>query len=524
MIKLPQLTLDLAKSESFNLTQLKLRQGDTGYILPFKLTENWQNISVNASNLGFRAAKSDKKIIDIYGTNFSQDPSGTWLFAIPAEFTELATPIQEAHIYVKDGDDTYTSSDFAFYIEPQFGDNSGVSAENITAINKLLESANALNAELKGLQNSLPGQITSVITNVQTEAISAISKINIDGNNAIKKVSDDGKAAIKKVSDDGTATITQINNDFTTLVQTFTQQINKFISTNQDTVNLKLGGWQKQIDVIKEQVADASKTATDLKSQVDTIQQTDVKNLTDKLNDIKNQIDNISTDAALIDLKNKLDSKADKTALDSYAKKTDLSDLSSYAKVTDLTSKADKTELSDYAKTSDLVNKADKSYVDDQIDTRVDKPTVSDLTDRVTKLESSGSGKKKAYLKVVPGSKNSHIISIRVAGYATYDDNDFDGDFMVTFSFRNSVDSRNAFCSFFIADEKGEKISDLDFSKFAQIQRIQITRVGGNSDTGLFMLDWDKVKETIEISSQFFEVSDTVWAPIPIKMSTGTFL
>lgn len=344
-----------------------------------------------------------------------------------------------------------------------------------------------VNARIASTQNAIDGlqtQITSEIQNAQLSTDQAVAKIKADAgttleelktksNAAISGIQSDGKNAIKKVSDDGTATITQINNDFTTLVQTFTQQINKFILTNQNTINLKLDGWQIQIDTIKQTVKDAKDKADALKSQVDTIQQTDVKNLTDKLNDIKAKIDNLQNDQNLLNLQEQIDKKADKT------------------------------ELSDYAKTSDLASKADKSYVDDQIDTR--------------------SSKKKAYLKVVPKSKHDSITSIKVAGYATYDDTDFDGDFTVTFSFRNSVDSKDAICSFFIVDEKGEKISDLDFSKFAQIERIQVTSVGGKSDTGLYKLVWDKVKQTIEISSVFYDPSTTVWASIPIKTSTGTF-
>ena len=152
MIRLTKLTLDLAKNESFNLTELKLRQFDTGYALVFALTDSWREVKVDATNIGFRAVKPDKTIIDVKGAGVSKDADGYWVFKIPKEFTQLASPAQKAHIYVQDKDNIYTSSDIIFYIEPQFGENSGISAESIEEIKRLLETAHALNIDLQRIQ------------------------------------------------------------------------------------------------------------------------------------------------------------------------------------------------------------------------------------------------------------------------------------------------------------------------------------------------------------------------------------
>lgn len=189
MIRLTKLTLDLAKNESFNLTELKLRQFDTGYALVFALTDSWREVKVDATNIGFRAVKPDKTIIDVKGTGVSKDADGYWVFKIPKEFTQLASPVQRAHIYVQDKDNIYTSSDITFYIEPQFGENSGVSAESIEEIKRLLETAHALNFDLQRIQNNIQNEVNSKITDWQNQLSTFLQTVQTNCNNLDNEIS-----------------------------------------------------------------------------------------------------------------------------------------------------------------------------------------------------------------------------------------------------------------------------------------------------------------------------------------------
>lgn len=272
MIRLTKLTLDLAKNEFFNLTELKLRQFDTGYALVFALTDSWREANVDAANLGFRAIKPDKTVIDIKGTGFSKDSEGYWVFNLPKELTQLASPAQKAHIYVQDGENTYTSSDITFYIEPQFGENSGVSAENIEEIKRLLETAHALNTELQRIQNSLKNEKDTVIATSEADASNAISKIKQDGENAVNKVISDGGNAIDGITTSG-------NNAVKTVKSDGEAAVNKVIADGETAVNNLIGTGNSTVKQIKDdgetalnQFSEKSETAiSNIKQQAGTV-------------------------------------------------------------------------------------------------------------------------------------------------------------------------------------------------------------------------------------------------------------
>lgn len=154
-MSLYQLIRGLAKDRKVSISRIEkdvhiangtLRKWDTS----MPKAKNVQK--VDATNIGFRAVKLDKTIIDVKRAGVSKVADGYWVFKIPKEFTQLASPAQKAHIYVQDKDNIYTSSDITFYIEPQFGENSGVSAESIEEIKRLLETAHALNIDLQRIQ------------------------------------------------------------------------------------------------------------------------------------------------------------------------------------------------------------------------------------------------------------------------------------------------------------------------------------------------------------------------------------
>lgn len=311
MIRLTKLTLDLAKNEFFNLTELKLRQFDTGYALVFALTDSWREANVDAANLGFRAIKPDKTVIDIKGTGFSKDSEGYWVFNLPKELTQLASPAQKAHIYVQDGENTYTSSDITFYIEPQFGENSGISTENIEEIKRLLETAHSLNTELQRVQNNLQSEKDTLISSSKADAKNAIDKIRNDGENAINKATQDGANAVNKVVADGGNAIDGIttsgNNAVKTVKSDGEAAVNKVIADGETAVNNLIGTGNSTVKQIKDdgetalnRLSEKSETAiSNIKQQAGTVTSKIESEGTSTINKIK-----ADGDTAISKLKN----------------------------------------------------------------------------------------------------------------------------------------------------------------------------------------------------------------------------
>lgn len=241
-VKLTIKGLDLAKQKSFDLTDLKLRQGDKGYILQFDLTANWKDYLPTVDTLGFRALKPDGQVIDVYGERFEQNGS-VFELSLPDELTEIPATAMTAHIYCKNDEVLYSSSTFTFVVEAKFGLNSA-SNSYVTEINTIMVNGKAI---ITGMQN-LTNQLQAMISDASTK----ILQVTTDLTAQVKDWTSKTLADLTKALADKQAALGQLNADYTAKLQA--------IATEWTTAKT---GYDSQATVAMTKVADDAKAQRD---------------------------------------------------------------------------------------------------------------------------------------------------------------------------------------------------------------------------------------------------------------------
>ena len=204
--KMPMLTLDLQKTATYNTVPLRLTQGDKGYIQPFTLTNAFQQYTVTADVLGFRAMKPDGKYIEIQNEpgRFSL-ADGVWNFSLPDELTQAIGTVTGAYFYVKSGSNIVASttkfnySISAAWSSDEESNNYVTKLEELTK--KLQEMVSAGATTVTGL-NNYSNEAKATLTKILNDFTASVNTWKTTTTTAVDKVLADEKTALQKAQSD----------------------------------------------------------------------------------------------------------------------------------------------------------------------------------------------------------------------------------------------------------------------------------------------------------------------------------
>lgn len=382
--KMPMLTLDLQKTTTYNTVPLRLTQGDKGYIQPFTLTNAFQQYTVTADVLGFRAMKPDGKYIEIQNepARFAL-ADGVWEFNLPDELTQAIGTVTGAYFYVQSGTNIVASTTKFNYsisaawssdeqsnnyvtafeeLEQKLRDTVSVGATTVNGLNNYSNEAKAT------LTKSL-NDFTASVNTWKTNTTTAVDKVLAEEKTALQKAQSDWNAEYnkvvayyqsmqtewlaKKASYDKLAAdeIAKMEADKKTVIDKFASDSTaKLTAVTNSLADLET----KKTTALDKVAKDATAKIADIQSQADT----KLASIQEDWNVLKTSLN--AEIQALADKVVATDGKADeiKTRLDELAAQLDSIDIVSVKAV------ADKATADVATLTASLAVKADKTEVE----------------------------------------------------------------------------------------------------------------------------------------------------------------
>ena len=200
--KMPMLTLDLQKTTTYNTVPLRLTQGDKGYIQPFTLTNAFQQYTVTADVLGFRAMKPDGKYIEIQNepARFAL-ADGVWEFNLPDELTQAIGTVTGAYFYVQSGTNIVASTTKFNYSISAAWSSDEQSNNYVTAFEeleqKLRDTVSAGATTVNGL-NNYSNEAKATLTKSLNDLTASVNTWKTTTTTAVDKVLADEKTALQK--------------------------------------------------------------------------------------------------------------------------------------------------------------------------------------------------------------------------------------------------------------------------------------------------------------------------------------
>lgn len=428
-VTLPLLILDVEKNDTKQALAHVLNQHDAGYVQPFILNSGDDAYDVPAEDFHFRASLPDNQIIDVDNSDGSLVEKGdqNWLLNLPNGVTEVPGLVK-CVVYAKDNGRVLASSQQITYnVMPEF---------DVDDVNHVsyISDFDKLKAKLTDLVGKAQAELDhSGSTQPDLTGYAKTADVNKELDTKADKTALDAyalKSDIKQPDLSAYAKVTALENYATKqaldayALKTDLPDLTGYAKKSDLPAPVDLTGYAKKSDL---------PDISGLETQAD--HENDVKKINETLETYVKKSDLPKTDGletkadhkADVDKLNKaLDSKADKTALDNYALKSDVPapvDLSAYAKKSDLPTVP---SLDGYAKTED---------VDQKLDTKANKSdlaayeTSANHKADIDKLNEALSNK--ADVSAIPAlpdmskyALKTDLKNVDLTGYLTKDDAD----------------------------------------------------------------------------------------------------